>query len=197
MRNIRKWVTLIKRRIWSDNNVLLLKKTKDCDASYKKTCVATIKEVNRSNVSDCLQFEDESYLQTYIDMLDSGDSGQFGYYNGKCVFRRWALKGQGKTISFAGQNIMQLRKDQVYFHYTLTTPEARGKGIHSYAIKLFDEKFKGYEKLALVVPSNTSSLIGYKRNGYEVCSNINVKYRFFVPKIEFKDCNRKEKYVNL
>ena len=170
----------LRRRIWSDSEILLLVRPagKPLDDTKRKPCPGEFRMVTEENIQDCADFEDAvKYVPIYRGMLESGDYGQYGYLNGNCVYREW-LQRTGDLV-FDGCKVRALRENECISHYVFCAPDARGKGFQAasgaHLISLFPEKVF----YTMVLPEKPVSLKNYLQNGYEIRSLLTVKNRFF------------------
>lgn len=176
--------------IWSENSILMLKRNAyaalDYDKAAKWNSEISIVPVTDDNVYDCKEFEDpEHYVPIYKGMIDRGDFVQYGYLDGKCVFRH-AIKCSG-DITFENAVIKHIDNKCVYSHYAYCAPQARGKGFLTKSLFLVAKKYFDHDIYMLVYEDNYSSLKSHFRTEYYPYKYLTVKNRMFKKKITIKD----------
>lgn len=172
-------------RIYSDSEILLLKREpNETRNKRRKDFSGVFCQVTEDNIKDCLSFEDASFVSIYRSMLMNGDIGQYGYLNGKCVFRSW-LQCSGK-IKFEGCTVHRLKQNEYNSHYTFCAPEARGNGFQYESIHQLICMYPKGVFYSMVLPEKEISLKNYKENGFKVYQLIRVENRLFQRKLKRK-----------
>lgn len=172
-------------RIYSNSEILLLKREPyEISNKIRKDFPGIFCKVTEDNINDCLSFEDVSFISIYRKMLTNGDIGQYGYLNGKCVFRSW-LQCSGE-IKFKGCTIHSLKENEFNSHYTFCAPEARGNGFQYEGIRQLLNMYPDGVFYSMVLPEKKISLNNYKENGFKVYQQIRVENRFFQRRLKRK-----------
>lgn len=188
---LKSFVKRLPHEIWSNNEILLLKRSAGTPLDYSKLkeFKGKIIEATEDNIEDCGEFEDaKRYVPIYRKMIQNGDIVHFGYIEGHCVFRH-AAKCSG-DILFDGALIKTIKKNnEIYIHYGYCAPQARGMGFHTESLFEFANKFLDYDIYTLVKKENYNSLKGCFRVDYRPYRLIIVKHRLFSVKIKQTELN--------
>lgn len=190
---ISEFITRLKFHMWSQRSILLLTRPawKTLDKDKIKFCPGEFRLVDNNNLLDCLKFDDFTHIKTYKKMLKNGDSGQYGYLNGVCVYREWIQKS-GDVI-FDGCKVFALKDKEGQSCYNYCTPSARCNGFQSaglaFQIKLYPEM----TLYSMVLPENKVSLANFLNVGYEIQSIITVKNRIFFRSLKEEVLSMEEK----
>ncbi len=181
------------RRLWFEQTIMLLVRPEHAKvhSEWLEQCPGSFCTVSEMNLGDCLEIEDAHYLALYQKMLMRGDYGQFGYLNGKCVYRAW-LQRSG-DIEFQGCSVLTLKEREGYSCYDYCAPSARGNGFQAAGIARVIQKFPELTIYTLILPTKPWSLRNYLRNGFEPQSLITVKRRFFYKKLVNKTISLEER----
>lgn len=145
----------------------------------KGTCDAIFRLVDEKNVADTTRFENEKYESVFRKMMQQGEYGLFGYFEGRCVYRIWAK--MGGTERYLKKTVLKIKDNEAYIHYVFTDEKARGNGIHTLGVKNLCEMFPDKRWLTLVMPNNIASIRGFEKNGFKKELRIDVFYVLGVP----------------
>lgn len=170
----------LKDRIWSTDSILLLIRPASISSEVhaQRPFLGTFRTVTEEQLSDCAAFEDPArYIPIYRDMLRRGDIVQFGYWEGKCVFRH-CLMPSG-SFSSGSHTVRTLGKNEAYIHYAFCAPQVRGNHFHTESIRRFCSLYPNRTIYTMVKEEKPFSLRGYMQNGFIPHSRITVKNRFF------------------
>lgn len=167
-------------RLWSERSILLLVRSaeKQPEESLRKPCPGEFRPVTENNVIDCAAFENANRrVPIYREMLKRGDYGQYGYWNGVCVYREW-LQMSG-DVTFDGCIAFTLQENECSSQYVFCAPSARNNGFQAASGFHLAELFPQITFYTMVLPEKLNSLRNYWRCAFEIHSRITVKNRFF------------------
>lgn len=170
----------LKDRIWSTDSILLLIRPagRSLETVPQRSFPGTLLTVTETQLSDCAAFEDAArYVPIYRNMLRRGDIVQFGYWEGRCVFRHCLMLSG--SFFFGNHAVRTLKGNEVYIHYAFCAPQARGNHFHTESIRRFCSLYPDHTVYTMVKKEKLLSLRGYIRNGLIPHSRITVKNRFF------------------
>ena len=155
-----------------------------------QNCPAEFRPITLENLQDCLEFESQSYIPVYKNMLAKGYDGHFGYIDGKCVYRAW-VQHSGE-IEFDGCMVMTLGQDEWYSCYVYCAPTARGNGLHGASIADTVRNSQNGTGYTIVLPEKPWSMNNYLKNGFYPKLRFTVKNRFFRRTITKKELSAVE-----
>lgn len=161
---------------YSKNIYLLYKHDKFVDINAP----VVIKRVTFDNVQDSSTFNNEKYINTFIQFLRQGDIGYYAYLNDYCVHRSWVKTGPFKMEIVKGYN-MEFDKQDAYIHYCLTADTARGKNIYPFVLDhICNELYsKNYRNIYMVVlKKKKSAMRGVEKAGFKIHKKITI-FRIF------------------
>lgn len=129
-----------------------------------------IEDVNNRNVEDARSMVREYLIGNFKTLLESGETGYYGYHNGKVVGRAWVIERPGRVPIFLDFAHYDLKDKEILIHYCETRKDFRGKKIYPFTLNYISLKFKerGYENAYIAVskrnvPSNKGVIrVGFK-----------------------------------
>ena len=175
---LRHFFQRLRFHMWSQRDALLLVRPagKPTRMDLLESCPAEFRPITMDNLRDCLEFESQSYIPVYRNMLAKGYDGHFGYMDGQCVYRAWVQRS-GK-IDFDGCTVMTLDEQEWYSCYVYCAPDARGNGLQAASIADTVRRFPEQTGYSIVLPEKPRSLSNYLKNGFTPKLRLTVKNRF-------------------
>lgn len=160
-------------RLWSKETILLLIRPANAplDEALCTPKRGELRFVGEELLPDCSDCDNAEHLvPIFREMLQRGNLVQFGYLDGKCVFRH-CLQCKGKFF-LSGNTAQTLQKNEGYILYGYCAPIARGYGMHTASIARMIALHPDWTFYTLVREENPASLYGCYRAGLVPVSRI-------------------------
>lgn len=149
-----------------------------------------VKRVTEFNVADTQRFENRTYTKKYQDMLQHGDSGYFGYIDGKCACRLWGMVRAKEQLYYGSQ--LDMKEDGIYVHYVETAKDFRRQGIARECLASLIDDYQDRYIYSIVNIENLASMKLHKELGFKEKAVLIVKKRRLKEStaVYCLDCNR-------
>ena len=134
-----------------------------------------VKKVTYDNVTDTQRFEKKSYIKIYQNMLQHGDSGYFGYIDGKCACRLWGMVRPKEQLYYGSQ--LDMKEDGIYVHYVETAKDFRRQGIARECLASLIDDYQDRYIYSIVNIENLASMNLHKELGFKEKTVLMVKKR--------------------
>lgn len=160
--NIKLIIKKIIRTIYSKKILLVY------DHKYFRNQVSstTIVKANKTNIYDTLSFQNEEYVEVFLDFLKNVDTGYLAYNKSECVHRSWVRSGkQSVNLNWAFK--LTIAKNEHYIHYCETAAKARGKNIYPHILCVIAQDYRNKGRVFLTVNAkNITSIKGVEKAGF-------------------------------
>ncbi|MBO0602550.1 hypothetical protein I2483_12860 [Sporosarcina sp. E16_3] len=163
MKTIKKIIRQVLSRLFVIDSLIIFKMNRPTSISSP----AIIKKADMGNLTDILYFQDEKYVPIFEGFLEKGDIGYFGYIDGVCIHRSWAIINEGSIYNPHALVKNRLEKNEVYIHYCETAPIARGKNVYPLVISEVAKEFLDKDVLICVNKKNIPSIKGVNKAGFK------------------------------
>lgn len=156
-----KLIGKIRRRLYVNTAVLVYLHEKDTAA----TSPVTIVKADENSISDVLAFDSADYLPVYKRFFEEGQNCYLAYLDNRCVHRSWVID-KPQNVHTHWSHSMPLKENEVFIHYCLTDPIARGKNIFAYVLSEICREYKEYKALIAVEWNNKASIRSIEKAGF-------------------------------
>lgn len=152
----------ILRRMYASEHLLLYEHRNNS----MQVSPADIRMATLDNISDVLSFDTQKNLEKYIHFLHNGNLCFLGYLDNQCAHRSWVIKYPSKVwLHWAVP--MDLQSGEVYIHFCMTAPFARGKNIFPHILCYIADQFAECKKVYICVNAkNLPSIKSIEKAGF-------------------------------
>ena len=152
------------KNYYSNTIEVLMKRNCDKKNGWIKAPNHDFSIVTEKNISDSQLFENHKYIDIYKSMLERGDIGIYGYVDGKCACRVWAVVDPSNFCE--GGVSLGLSTDDVFVHYLLTDVAYRGQGLASECLMFINDLFSDRDIYSTIEIHNNPSFSAFRKAGY-------------------------------
>ncbi len=163
----------------------LLYSIDSCD--YTPKYYGDVRRVTPENVNDAAAFQNEKYLQSFRSFLEQGDDGYYGYLDGKCAHRSWAVHSAMMVVDRYYQRPM--KENEVFIHWCETAVWARGHNLYPAALGKIIADNPNKHICISVNENNVASRRGIEKVGFTVQERIKTKVVFGMQFTNIEDMN--------
>lgn len=173
---VRKFYFAIWKRIFSNEIVVLFEMKQPAPV---EVVGLSIQPVTDRNVLDASTFQNDFQLHQFQTLMTQGNFGFYGYLDGRCVHRSWALPGPAKAAIHPLLH-KKLSGTEIFIHYCETSSQARGKNIFTAVLSHIGRQFALKKILICASLENTASIRSIKKSGFIEIERIHLMVFFGV-----------------